>query len=408
MSDLVKRELYLSKIRPFIGKPLIKVIVGVRRCGKSSMFSQIIEEILESGTDVKKIIKLNMDDIANAELCDPTRLYNRIVSESTGSGMYYVFLDEIQNVTEWEKVVNSLLLKGNIDVYISGSNSKLLSSELATFISGRYVSIEMQTLSLTEFAEFKRRFSSYSGDGKSLLKEYVRRGGFPLASIGDFSMAASDMIVKDNYDSIFFRDIVERYKIRNTKQLELFIRFMFDNIGNPFSARSISGEFEKKRMKFDVNKVLLYLDYLERAYLIRRVQRYDLRGKRVIDSDDKYYVSEVSLIYALIGFKSNMIAAIEENIVYLELLRRGYSVTVGRMYNKGEVDFVAEKNGKKIYVQVTHTISSEETAKREFHTLESIDDNYPKYVVVAEDLWQSDHKGIMQIGLADFLMSDDY
>jgi len=408
MSDLVKREIYLSKIRPFIGKPLIKVIMGVRRCGKSSIFTQIIDEILDSGVDKKRIIKINLDDISNAELLEPIRLYDKVISESDDGEMYYVFLDEIQNVTEWEKVVNSLLLRDNLDIYISGSNSKLLSSELATFIAGRYVSVEMHTLSLSEFADFKRKYTPYSGNGKDLLKDYIRRGGFPLASIGDFSMAASDMIVKDNYDSIFFRDTVKRNKVRNTTQLEIFIKFMFDNIGNPFSARSISREFLKKGMNFDVNKVLLYIGYLEKAYLIRKVQRYDLRGKRIVDSEDKYYVSDVSLIYALIGYKSNMIAMLEENIVYLELLRRDYSVTVGRMFNKGEVDFVAEKNGKKIYLQVTHTISSEETAKREFLSLESIDDNYPKYVVVAEDQWPSDHKGIIQIGLVDFLLSNDF
>jgi len=408
MNELIKRETYLKEIRPFINKPLIKVITGIRRCGKSSMFSQIIDELLGSGIDGKNIIRLNLDDISNTELCEPIKLYEHVVGASIGSETYYIFLDEIQNVREWEKVTNSLLMRDNLDIYISGSNSKLLSSELATFIAGRYVSIEMHTLSLKEFAEFKQRFTSYSGSGKDLLKDYLRRGGFPLASIGDFSMTASDKIVKDIYESIFLRDAVKRNKIRNIQQFELFLRFMFDNIGNPFSARNISKEFEKNGTKLAVSKIIQYLDYLERAYLIRKVLRYDLRGKRIINSEDKYYVSDVSLIYALIGFKGTMMSMIEENIVYLELLRRNYSVTVGRTANKGEVDFIAEKDGKKIYVQVTHTISSVETAKREFISLESIDDNYPKYVVVSEDLWPSDHMGIIQIGLADFLMSDAF
>jgi len=371
------------------------------------MFSQIVDELLDSGVEERSIIRLNMDDIANIELCDPVRLYEHIINIST-DGMYYVFLDEIQNVGGWERVVNSLLQKGNMDVYISGSNSKLLSSELATFIAGRYVSVEMQTLSLKEFIEFKRKFAQYSGNGSDLLKEYIRKGGFPLASVGDFAIAASDRIVKDTYESIFFRDTVDRNKIRNTKQLELFLRFMFDNIGNPFSARNISREFEKNGTNLTANRVLQYLDYLERAYLIRKVQRYDLRGKRIIGSEDKYYVSDVSLIYALIGFKSGMISMIEENIVYLELLRRDYRVTVGRAAGNGEIDFVAEKDGRKIYVQVTHTILSDDTERRDLSSLESIKDNYPKYVVVTEDQWPSDHEGITQIGLFDFLRSDAF
>jgi predicted AAA+ superfamily ATPase len=407
VNDFVKRESYLKKIRPYIDKPLIKVIMGVRRCGKSYMFLQIIDELLNSGVKEGNIIKLALDDISNDGLREPTNLYERVVSESAGTGTYYVFLDEIQNVREWERVVNSLLQRDNLDIYISGSNSKLLSSELATFIAGRYVSVEIHTLSLKEFREFKNKYASYSGNGKDLLKDYIRRGGFPLASIGNFSMEASDRIVKDTYDSIFFRDITSRNKVRNTQQLELFIKFMFDNVGKPFSARSISREFEKNGINMSVTTILQYLDYLEKAYLLGRVKRYDLRGKRIIGSEDKYYVSDVSLIYALIGFKSGMLSMVEENIVYLELLRREYSVTVGRINNE-EVDFVAEKDGKKMYVQVTHTISADETAKREFRSLLSIDDNYPKYVVIAEDQWPSDHKGITQIGLADFLMSDDY
>jgi predicted AAA+ superfamily ATPase len=388
--------------------PLIKVITGVRRCGKSSMFSQIIDELTESGIEKSRIIRLSLDNIASASLLDPIKLYELIIDSTQGSGKYFVFLDEVQNVTEWEKVVNSLLQKEKLDIYISGSNSKMLSSELVTFIAGRYVSIEMQTLSFAEFIEFKRRFASYSGNGKDLLKDYIRRGGFPLASAGDLSIIAADMIVTDTYNSIFRRDTVERNGIRNTHLLETITRFMFDNIGNPFSARSISREFERNGTKLDAGRLLQYLDHLEKAYLIRKVQRYDIRGKRIISSEEKYYVSDVSLIYALNGFKKSMLSMIEENIVYLELLRRDYRVTVGRVNGKGEVDFVAEKGGRTIYVQVTHMIPTKETAEREYGSLESIKDNYPKYVVVAEDEWPSDGAGIVQIGLADFLLSDAY
>lgn len=408
MNGLLKRETYLKKIRPYIGIPLIKVITGIRRCGKSSMFTQITEELIGSGIEKEKIIRLGLDDISNAELCEAVKLYEYVTNMTAGEGMHYVFLDEIQNVKDWEIAVNSLLQRENLDIYISGSNSKLLSSELATYIAGRYVCIEMHTLSFSEFIEFKRKYSDYSGNGKDLLKEYLRRGGFPLASVGNFDITASDRIVKDTYNSIFMRDTVERNRIRNVRQFELFLRFMFDNIGFAFSARNISLEFEKNGTNLPANMILKYLDCLERAYLLRRVQRYDLRGKKIVGSEDKYYVSDVSLIYALNGYKSSMIASIEENTVYLELLRRDYSVTVGRTTNEKEVEFVAEKNGKKVYVQVTHTILSDRTADREFSSLLSIKDNYPKFVVVAEDQWPSDHEGIEQIGLADFLLSDRY
>ncbi|MCL2149229.1 MAG: ATP-binding protein [Methanomassiliicoccaceae archaeon] len=408
MSDLVKRELYLEKIRPFIGMPLIKVITGIRRCGKSSMFSQIIDELVESGVGRDRVVRLSLDNIANAPLLDPARLYGHVIDSTPGPGKYFVFLDEVQNVTEWERVVNSLLQEERLDIYISGSNSKMLSSELATFIAGRYVSIEMHTLSFREFIEFKRRFASYSGEGRDLLRDYIRRGGFPLASAGDLSLVAADMIVTDTYNSIFRRDTAERNGIRNTQLLETIARFMFDNIGNPFSARSISREFERQGTKLDAGRILQYLGFLEKAYLIRNVQRYDIRGKRIIGSEEKYYVSDVSLIYALNGFKKGMLSMIEENIVYLELLRRGYRVTTGRAASKGEVDFVAEKGGRTIYVQVTHMMPTKETAEREFGSLESIDDNYPKFVVVAEDGWPADGAGIAQIGLADFLLSDEY
>ena len=406
MHEIVKRETYLRKIRPFIGKPLIKVITGIRRSGKSFMFMQVIDELVENGVKRDSIIRLNMDDLGNLALCEAVPLYDHISKLIENDGMHYIFLDEIQNVVGWENVVNSLLQKGNADIYISGSNSKLLSSELATFIAGRYVAIEIQTLSFREFIEFRRKFASYTGDGRDLLKDYIRIGGFPLASIGNFDLSASDKIVKDAYDSIFLRDTVSRNNIRNIPQLERFLMFMFDNIGNPFSARRISREFEKNGIKLAVNIITKYLDHLERSYLLRRVERYDIRGKMIIGSEDKFYVSEISLIYALIGFKSGMISGIEENIVYMELLRRDYSVTVGRTYEGREIDFVAERNGKKIYVQVTHTIPSEDTAEREFLALESINDNYPKYVVVAEDQWPSDRNGIEQIGLTDFLLSE--
>ena len=406
MSHLVKRETYLRKIRPLIGKPLIKVITGIRRCGKSTMFTQIIDELIESGVQGDKIIRMNLDDLQYLNLREAVPLYEYISELIKDGSYYYVFLDEIQNVNGWENTVNSILLKENADIYISGSNSRLLSSELATFIAGRYVAVEIHTLSLKEFAEFRKKYQPHTENERSLLDDYIHTGGFPMASRGDFDAATVKNIVNDIYQTVFLKDAVTRNKVRNSQKLERFLMFMFDNIGNPFSARMISREFEKNDMNLDVNTIIKYLDYLESAYILRRAQRYEMRGKRIIGSEDKYYVSEISLIYPLIGYKSGMISGIEENIIYSELIRRDYSVNVGRTYDGKEIDFVAEKDGKKVYVQVSHRISSEEAVEREFRALEGIKDNYPKYVVVSEGRWPLDRGGIQQISLVDFLLSD--
>ena len=407
MSDLVKRELYLRKIRPFIDKPLIKVLMGVRRCGKSSIFMQIIDELVDSGTNMNNIIRLNMDDPVNTELCDYRRLHEHILRSSAGQGKHYVFLEEVQNIAQWERTLCSLLLRGDLDLFVSGSDPKLLSSELSTYLTGRYVSFRIQTLSFREFIDFKKEYAGYSGDGSDLIGEYVRCGGFPLVSAGDHSMTAADSIVTDTYRSIFFRNAAYGNNIRNVRRLELFLRFMIDNIGNSFSARSICRKLEKNGVKLAVNKILQYLDCLERMYLIQRVRRYDIRRRTVISSDDMYYASDVSLIPALTGAGDSMLPAIENNIVYLELLSRDYTVNTGRTSENGEVDFIGDRHGKKVYVQVIHRRTYDGTEEEKFRALASINDNYPKYVVVAEDRWPSDRDGIIQIGLTDFLRLDD-
>jgi len=405
---VISRNAYLDKIRPFIDVPIIKVITGIRRCGKSFLFIQIINELLNNGIKQNQIHLLNMDDLENIGLLDGESLYSHISPMMKDQGKHYIFIDEVQNVSEWERAINSLLLKGNVDIYISGSNSNLLSSELTTFIAGRYVSICMETLSFSEFIEFRREFTSFDGDGKTLLNDYIRRGGFPIISTKNFDTTSSDNLIKDIFDAIVYKDTIARNNIRNGKQLEIFLKFMLDNVGNPFSARSISRAFSNNGINFSPITVLKYLDYLERSYLLRKVQRYDIRGKRIIASEDKYYVSDVSLIYALNGYEEGMISGIEENIVYLELLRRGYSTYVGRTRDMREIDFIGEKDGRRIYVQVTHTIESAETARREFSPFDSVPDNFPKYVVVANNKWDVEDVGIIQIGLAEFLLLESY
>ncbi|MDR3282043.1 MAG: ATP-binding protein [Candidatus Methanoplasma sp.] len=407
MPTIVKREAYLDMIRPYMGQPLIKVITGIRRCGKSTMFSQIMTELSETGVPDERIIRIDFDNMDNNSLRDGAALHGLIVGRMSGEGMHYVFIDEIQEVSGWERVANSLLSRGNIDLYISGSNSRLLSSELATYITGRYVSLEIQTLSFREYIDFRKTFANDgSEDRRKALDGYIRRGGFPLANISDYDDASADRIVRDIFESVFFRDTIDRNRIRNRVQIENLVKFMFDNIGNPFSVDSIRREFSRHGMPIDAATAASHLRAMEGSYLIRRVSRYNIRGKKVIMSDDKYYVADVSLIYSLMGFKNSMMSGIEENIVLLELVRRGYGVYVGRTKSGKEVDFVAERDGRKIYVQVTHTMHDEAVAERELSALKDIGDNYPKYVVTMDKVWSEDVDGIKLVSLADFLLEE--
>jgi len=405
---MIKREQYLQKIILLIDKPFIKVITGIRRCGKSVILKQIIDLLQESGIKEDKIIYYNFESLVNVEIDGYLKLYQEITNRITDKEKYYILLDEIQEVPEWEKTINSLLSDSNVDIYITGSNSKLLSSELSTYIAGRYVEFQISTLSFEEYLLFKETRTKTTNE--NIYKEfeiYLRLGGFPSVHLAEYETDTVYKIVNDIYSSVILRDTIQRYNIRHIELLDRVVKFVFENIGNRFSAKNIADYFKSQQRKMDLNTIYNYLNALEGAFIVQRVSRYDIKGKEVLQTNEKYYVSDVSLIYSVLGYRDRFIAGILENIVLLELKRRGYTVYVGKNDEK-EVDFIAERKNDKLYVQVTYKMTEQQTIDREFGAFNSINDNYPKYVVSMDDFWKDSVDGIKHIHIADFLLLKDF
>ena len=406
---VIQRELYLKQIRPFIGKPVVKVLTGIRRSGKSSILAMVAEELEKSGVGPENLIYINFENLDFAELDTAEKLHSHLKDRMRGEGRYYLLLDEIQEVKGWEKAVNSLLASANADLYITGSNSRLLSSNLATYIAGRYIEIKVSTLSFKEYLLFKE---VRTGVRPSLMRDeirnYIRLGGFPVVHLGDYDEDTAYKLVNDIYSSVILRDTVQRQNIRNVEMLERVVKFVFDNVGNTFSAKSVADYFKSQDRRVDLNTVYNYLRTLESAYVVRRVPRYDIKGKEILRTSEKYYVGDQALVYAVMGYKDRLIGGILENIVMLELERRGYRVFVGKDDTR-EVDFVGERKDEKVYVQVSYTTAvAQDTVEREFAPLLSIRDNYPKYVVTMDDFWKGNVEGVKHKHLAEFLLMDEY
>jgi len=369
---------------------------------------QLIDLFHESGIDDDKIIYYNFESLVHVEIDSYLKLYQAIKDKITDNGKYYILLDEIQEVAEWEKAINSLLSDSNVDLYITGSNSKLLSSELSTYIAGRYVEFQISTLSFEEYLLFKEARTKIKI--VNIYKEfesYIRLGGFPLIHTSDYDTDTVYKIVNDIYSSVILRDTIQRYNIRHIELLDRVIKFVFENVGNRFSSKNVADYFKSQQRKIDINTVYNYLNALEGAFIIQRVPRYDIKGKEVLQTNEKYYVSDVSLIYSVLGYRDRFISGILENIVLLELKRRGYTVYVGKNEEK-EVDFIAERKNDKLYVQVTYKMIEPQTIEREFGAFNSINDNYPKYVVSMDDFWNDSLNGIKHIHIADFLLLKDF
>ena len=405
---MIKREHYLEQIRSFIDKPLIKVLTGIRRSGKSAILMMLKEELVQRGINHENIIYINFESMEYADIDNAKSLYTFVKSKIKTELKYYILLDEIQEVKSWEKAINSFMVDCNADVYITGSNSKLLSSELATYIAGRYIEINVTPLSFKENLEFKKVLTNTEiSDIQKEFIRYLRLGGFPIIHTADYSYEDAYKIINDIYASATLRDIVQRNRIRNIDLLDKVVKYVFENIGNMFSAKKVSDYFKNQQRKVDVETVYNYLDALEGAFIIYRVPRYDLRGKEVLQTNEKYFIGDQGLKYAVMGYKDRDISGILENIVFLELKRRGYQVYVGKFDDK-EIDFVAEKKGQKIYVQVAYKLSEESTVEREFGALLGVRDHYPKYVVTMEDFWQDNVEGIKHKNLAEFLLMEEY
>lgn len=398
---MLKRELYLKRIREFYDSDLIKILVGIRRCGKSVILEQIIEELKTKGIDEKHIIYVNFEFIEFEELTDYKKLNTYVRERIQDEKMYYLFFDEIQNVDNFEKVVNSLRASKKVSIFITGSNSRLLSEELSTVLSGRYVSFRINPLSYKEVLELKGIEKSTD----EVFEDYMKWGSLP----NRFEFESEEAIKNYLYgvfDSIILRDVVERLKIRDTALFNLILQYIVDTIGREFSAENIMNFLKNEGREVSTLTIYSYLDALCKALLIRKVYRYDVHGKAVLKTLNKYYVTDLGIAQ----IKNNKTEIDRcyaiENIVYNELIIKGYDVFTGKT-KKGEIDFVATKPNKKIYIQVAFSIPNEDTKNREFGAYSVITDNYPKYVISLDKL-NYEYNGIKHLNLIDFLLDDEF
>ncbi len=401
---MTKRELYIEKIKPFIDKDIIKVLTGIRRSGKSVMSKLIMEELKQNGIDEKQFININFENLINRELTTADKLHKYILKRASEiKNKCYIFLDEIQEVKDWEKCINSLRVNEEyeFDIYITGSNAKLLSGELSTYLAGRYVEFVIYPFSFKEFLDTLKPIQS-NVSTKEAFQKYIKFGGMPFLYNLAFEEEASLQYLKDIYSSIILKDITQRNKIRDTDLLEKVIDYLIMNIGNNFSATSISKFFKSENRKVSVETILNYIKATEEAFLIYKVSRDDLIGKKILNINEKYYIADHGIREAILESNQRDINQIFENIIYLELLRKGYNIRVGKVDNL-EVDFVCTKRNEKIYIQVAYLLASPETIEREFSSLEKINDNYPKYVISMDEFDMS-RNGIKHINIIDFLI----
>ena len=403
---MIYRPLYVDKIMAYTDTPFVKILTGVRRCGKSTILKMIMEKLkTERNIPDDRIISCRYDSM---EFDDMTakQMYTQLKERLSPDGKTYLFLDEVQEIQGWEKVVNSLASDFDVDLYVTGSNSRMMSSEISTYLTGRYVSFRIFTLSFDEYLMFKKQYTTV-GDPRSELADYVRFGGFPATHLQAYSQDEIYTIVRDIYNSTIFSDIVRRNQVRKVDQLERVVKYTFSNVGNTFSAKSIADYLKSERRSLDNETVYSYLEKLEKAYLLHRCSRYDLQGKEILKTQEKFYLADTALRYSVLGYNADTAASSLENIVYLELCRRGYTVNVGKTAD-GEIDFVAARQNEKIYVQVTQEINSEKTEKREYERLLDIHDNYPKYVLTTDEFAGGNYEGIRTMHIADFLLSSEY
>jgi len=403
---MIYRPLYVDKIMAYVDTPFVKIITGVRRCGKSTILKMIMEKLhKERGIPMEQIISYRFDSMEYEDMT-AKQMYQELKSRLYPNGKTYFFLDEMQEIKGWEKVVNSLASDFNVDLYVTGSNSRMMSSEISTYLTGRYVAFRVYTLSFQEYLTFKSQYARIDDIHKELVN-YIRLGGFPATHLQAYGQDEVYTIVRDIYNSTIFSDIVKRNQVRKIDQLERVVRYTFNNVGNTFSAKSISDYLKAEHRSLDNETVYSYLEKLEKAYLLHRCSRYDLKGKEILKTQEKFYLADTSLRYSVLGYNDDTVASSLENVVYLELCRRGYTVYIGKN-GDGEVDFVATRQNEKLYVQVTQRIDSEKTEKREYERLLEIRDNYPKYVLRTDEFAGGNYEGIITMHIADFLLSDAY
>lgn len=401
---MIIREAYISQIVPLIDKNLIKVLTGVRRSGKTVLLSQIQDYLLKNGRSESQIINISLESKKNKKFKDGDVLYEYLISACEKlNAKAYIFLDEIQVVSGWEEVVSSLLVDIDCDIYITGSNSKLLSGELATLIAGRYIQIHVYPFTLSEAKQMLEQNGKFKSD-EALFQDYLKYGGLPMRfSLEEISLEA---YLSDTYDAIVVKDIIQRNNIKDTNLLNMILAFLMDNIANPFSARSIVAALKQEGINTTVETVIAYIDCIKKAMVVYSAQRYDIKGKKLLTTNEKYYAVDLGLRNCVKASGEIDYNKLYENIVYLELLYRGYDVKVGRT-DDYEVDFVAYKGSDILYVQVCYLLASAETVEREFGNLERIKDNYPKYVI-SGDLPDFSRNGIKHYNIIKFLLGECY
>ena len=399
---MILRPDYIEAVKPFMDAPLVKILTGVRRCGKSTIFEMIRQELLERGIPEDHIVMKKYTEMDIPDTISAKQMYDELVSRVEDDKRYYFLLDEIQEIKGWEKAVNSLLEGMNADIYVTGSNSKLMSSEISTYLTGRYISIPVFTLSFREYLEFKKE-STQSYD--KLLEEYIKFGGFPIIALGEYEQQSAYQIVDGIYHTVVSRDIVKRHRINKQDLFDRVVKYVIENMGKTFSASSISNFLKSENRKVSIESIYNYLRWLEQAFIIFPCERYDMQGKSVLKTQEKYYLADVSFRYALFGYNRKMLDGVMENIVYLELRRRGYDVYVGKNNTK-EIDFIAIHKDEKIYVQVCVQIP--ENSNREVGNLMEIRDHYPKYVVTLNEMDVGIENGIRIVHLRDFLLAKQW
>jgi predicted AAA+ superfamily ATPase len=400
---MISREKYFNQIRPFIDKPIIKVITGIRRCGKSTFIKLICQSFIDAGIKTENILLVNKDSLEFDSIVN----YKELVSYVNDyfkdiKGNKYLFIDEVQEIEGWEKALSGFLTDQTADLYVTGSNSRLLSSDLATYITGRYIEIQMNTLSFSEFLTFRKVIepSQYENE----FSNYMKFGGFPGLHQMDFNEEVIQQYLSSITNTIMLKDVVARNGLRDYLLLERIARIIADNCGNITSSKKIADFLKSQHIKCSVDTVQSYIGMLTAAFIFHKVNRYDLKGKRLLEIYEKYYMSDIGLKHSLLGYRMNDISGHIENIVYLELLYRGYNVTIGKL-NDLEIDFVATKSNQILYIQVAYLLTDSSTINREFGALEKISDNYPKIVLSLDKFMDSDRNGIKWYNLIDYLLN---
>lgn len=399
---MIVRQYYLDMLKTYRDIPLVKILVGIRRCGKSTILDMLKDDLINSDISADHVILLRYTSEELDDIITVKQMYRDIKDKMTDDKRYYLLLDEVQEIDGWEKAVNSLLENSNTDIYVASSNSKLMSSEISTYLTGRYISIPVFTLSFAEYLKFKK---CSDRTPKELLTEYIRIGGFPIVALRNFDERSSYQIVEGIYNSAITSDITKRHNITNFDLFNRVVKYIVENVGKTFSANAIVKFLKSEGRSLSVESVYNYLEWLEKAFVIYRCQRYDMQGKTVLKTQEKFYLADASLKYCMMGFNPKSVAAMLENIVYFELRRKGYDVYIGKNATK-EIDFVAVRRDERIYVQVCRNLPEE--SDREVANLLEIKDHYPKYVVTLDELAAGNINGIKIVHLADFLLSKEY